>query len=337
MTTREINLLHRDLFVLFGPVAVDLIATHASWVLLTPDFAYKIKKPVYFSFLDYSTREKRLHACREELRLNRRLTEGMYLDVVSVRHQKGRYTLESTEGELLDYALKMKRMDHQKQMDILLQQRAVQPGHMVATAKKLAQFHRHTRRVSGVARLELLREQFNDIGAICDFLQEKIGSEAAGLISESIRLSDAFLHQNIERLQEREKAGWVIDGHGDLHSRNIFLLDQPVIFDCIEFNEAFRLMDVLNEIAFLCMDLDFYGRQDLAAHFLDTYLKEIPCIEQPEDWTIYHYFKLYRANVRLKVNTLNAMQAEDEDEFAELLPAVQDYLDLYRHYLKALS
>lgn len=337
MTTKEINLLHRDLYIKYGPQWVDLITTHASWVLLTPEFAYKIKKPVQFSFLDYSTLEKRRAACHEELRLNQRLTTDMYLSVVAIREQKARYTLEPENGDLVDYALQMKRMDPKRQMDLLLAADQVSQQQVVAIAEQLAPFHQNAERRYDVVDLPLLKDQFNDIKVIIPFLQQHFPKEAVAIISESIQLSNQFLEQHINRLLERQAKGWVIDGHGDLHSRNIFLMEDPVIFDCIEFNEDFRLMDILNEIAFFCMDLHFFGRQDLAAHFLQHYLKLIPCIEHIEDWNIFHYFKLYRANVRLKVNGLNAMQAPSEQELQTMLLTVKAYLKLYRYYLKALS
>ncbi|MEM6378008.1 MAG: hypothetical protein AAF705_07335 [Bacteroidota bacterium] len=337
MTTREINLLHRDLFIKYGPEWVDLISTHGSWVLLTPEFAYKIKRPVQFSFLDYSTPAKREAACREEMRLNRRLAKELYLDVVGVYEDHERYTLEACGGHLIDYALKMKRMDPNRQMDILLQNDQVSTQQVLSIADCLAPFHQKAERRYDVVNLDTLKDQFNDIAVIIPFLEQHFPKETSKIIQYSIMLSDQFLDAHIDRLQERQAKGWVIDGHGDLHSRNIFLMDRPIIFDCIEFNEAFRLMDLLSEIAFFCMDLHFFGRQDLAAHFLQRYLHLIPCIEHIEDWNIFHYFKLYRANVRLKVNGLNAMQAQDEDELSAILPLVQSYLNLYRYYLKALG
>ena len=208
---------------------------------------------------------------------------------------------------------------------------------MHSIAQQLADFHTHTRRLYQRTDLQQLKDLFNDITVIEPLLHDHFGPEAVRFLKDSIQLSDQFLEDHIERLQEREKLGWVIDGHGDLHSRNIFLMDEPIIFDCIEFNEDFRIMDVLNEIAFFCMDLHFFGRQDLAAHFLDAYLQLIPCIEQMEDWNIFHYFKLYRANVRLKVNGLNAMQAEKPEDLPTLLAPVRAYFDLYTYYLRALS
>lgn len=336
MTIREINLLHRDLFIQYPTSGVELITTHASWVLLTPKFAYKIKKPVQFSFLDYSTLEKRQHACQEELRLNRRLIQGMYLDVVTVRHEHDRYALETCNGTLLDYALKMKRMDPRRQMDHLLRANQVSFQDMDAIASQLAHFHQNTERKYDIVDLDLMKEQFNDLEVILPLIRDHFDDQAVAGIEKSIEFSNRFLDQHIDRLLARQAKGYVLDGHGDLHSRNIFLMDQPVIFDCIEFNEAFRLMDILNEIAFFCMDLDFFQKHQLAAHFLQAYLKYFPCIENWEDWNIFHYFKLYRANVRLKVNGLNAMQADTEEELKNLLRETGDYLHLYRYYLEAM-
>ncbi|GAB5552370.1 MAG: hypothetical protein Sapg2KO_19610 [Saprospiraceae bacterium] len=337
MTTREINLLHRDLYIKHGPEWVDLISTHASWVLLTPEFAYKIKKPVQFSFLDYSTLEKREAACWEEMRLNKELAKNLYLDVVEIREEKNRYTLEGSGTNLIDFALKMKRMNPKRQMDILLHTDQVSAEDVLAIAENLTLFHQKAERRYDVVDLDTLKNQFNDIAVILPFLEKHFPEEASSTIENSIELSDQFLAQHLDRLLERQAKGWVIDGHGDLHSRNIFLMKKPVIFDRIEFNEAFRLMDILSEIAFFCMDLHFFGRQDLAAHFLQRYFQLIPCIEDIKDWNIFHYFKLYRANVRLKVSGLNAMQAQDEAELQAIIPAVKAYLHLYRYYLKALS
>lgn len=339
MTTKEINLLHRDLIITHGLEGVRLITTHASWVLLSPEYAYKIKKPVQFSFLDYSTLEKRYAACHKELKLNQRLTNDMYLDVVTIRTKANRYSLHTTEteGDIIDYALKMRRMDPDRQMDRLLQESKVTFQDMDAIARQLANFHQNTERKYNIVDLSTMQEQFNDLQVIQPLLEQHFSKASLDLLKSSIQLSDQFLEQHIGRLLQRQEKGYVLDGHGDLHSRNIFLMDEPVIFDCIEFNEAFRMMDILNEIAFFCMDLDFFQKHQFAAYFLQAYLKYFPCIEHIQDWNIFHYFKLYRANVRLKVNGLNAMQAESEEELKPLLQVIADYLHLYRYYVKALK
>jgi len=338
MTTREINWLNRDLIIRYGVDGVQLITTHASWVLLTPHFAYKIKKPVRFSFLDYSSLEQRYQACQKELILNQRLTTQMYLDVVPIRQQAGHFQLEAAEGQLVDYALKMQRMDPERQMDQLLQQDRVSFQDINAIARQLADFHQQAERKFNIVDLPTLQEQFNDILVVQPLLEQYFSAESLQVLQNSIQVSDHFLEQHLSRLLERQEQGYVLDGHGDLHSRNIFLMEEgPVIFDCIEFNEAFRFMDILNEIAFFCMDLDFFQKHQFAAHFLQEYLKHYPCIENMEDWNIFHYFKLYRANVRLKVNALNAMQAQTDAERQPLLKATTDYLHLFWYYVAELE
>ncbi|MEO0340403.1 MAG: hypothetical protein AAF242_14480, partial [Bacteroidota bacterium] len=227
MTTKEINLLHRDLYVRYGPQAVELITTHASWVFLTPQYAYKIKKPVQFSFLDYSTLEKRAHALHEELRLNRRFTNDVYLEVVTIRSEGGRYFLESEIGQLLGYALKMRLIDPNSQMDRQLNAGKVFSAQMRQLALQIADFHNSAERRKNWLSLDALKAQFNDISAIKHFIETHFGAIASKRIDESIRLSNQFLEEQFAYMLQREQAGWVIDGHGDLHARNIFLVDPP--------------------------------------------------------------------------------------------------------------
>ncbi|MCB0588539.1 MAG: hypothetical protein KDD06_24820, partial [Phaeodactylibacter sp.] len=156
--------------------------------------------------------------------------------------------------------------------------------------------------------LEAMKEDFADLDTVKGQIEKQLGIEAGRELSECIIFARNLLDTLTPRLAERSRQGWVVDGHGDLHSRNIFLLPEPVIFDCIEFNPHFREVDVLNELAFLSMDLDFYGARYLEEPLLQAYLRENPCISDDADWAIFSYYKWYRANVRLKVNALKAMQ-----------------------------
>ena len=178
---------------------------------------------------------------------------------------------------------------------------------------------------------------FADILIVKDFLSKELGDKAGEKIESAVAFSKQFLTKYRSRFEERQKMGFTIDGHGDLHSRNIFLLDEPVIFDCIEFNDHFRQVDVLSEIAFFCMDLDFYGKRELELHFLDKYLIEYPCIFTEEDHLIFEYYKLYRANVRTKVNALKAIQTKDGKERKYRLKLTGDYFFLMREYLSILK
>ena len=156
-------------------------------------------------------------------------------------------------------------------------------------------------------------------------------------IDKAIVVSDIVLQQTRDRLEIRLKRGFFKDCHGDLHSRNIFLLPNPQPFDCIEFNDALRSIDILNEVAFLCMDLDSFGRQDLSEIFLHSYNKLLPAIETGDDERLFVYYKLYRANVRAKVNSLRARASCDEVATNQLLAEVERYLQLMSDYLRILS
>jgi uncharacterized protein len=146
-----------------------------------------------------------------------------------------------------------------------------------------------------------------------------------------------FLQRHRERLHRRNQRGWVVDGHGDLHSKNILLLAQPVIFDCIEFNDDYRRLDLLNEVAFFCMDLEYYRHEVLAQAFLHDYLNRLPCLEDDADRRLFLFYKLYRANVRLKVNCLRARQPESEEHLQRTMAAVRDYFGLVERYAGELD
>src|SRR5690606_40883587 len=133
----------------------------------------------------------------------------------------------------------------------------------------------------------------------------------ANMLEHTLKKSDEFVLDNRRLLEDRIEDGFHRDGHGDLHSRNIFLLDEPVIFDCIEFNDEYRQVDVLNEVAFLCMDLDVFGRSDLARTFIEAYTARFAAISSVRDVALYHYYKCYLANIRTKFNSLNAQHAND--------------------------
>ena len=271
------------------------------------------------------------------MELNQRLTDNMYLDVIRIMIFNEQITFEEGKGEILDYALRMNRMDNSKQMNLLLKKGEVQPLHMEQLAEKLATFHAYTDVIERPLNVKLLWQDFADLLKVKDFITESLGPSFGTKIEESVRVARDFLDQYEHRLLERHQMGYTIDGHGDLHSKNIFLLDQPVIFDCIEFNDHLRQVDVLNELAFFCLDLDFYGRKDLESIFLDQYFIKYPCLFNEADHLIFQYYKLYRANVKLKVNALKAMQELDDKEKQKYLTLVEDYFILMNRYLSAFS
>jgi len=287
---------------------VEFIETHISWVILTPEFVYKIKKPLKFSFLDFSTLEKRGFYCQEELKLNRRLAPSMYLGVLPIKlGNDGMPEIGVKGGTLLDYAVQMKRMDNSQQMDKLLLQNEVSKAHIEALAAVLARFHQSVVIASEAVPYKAAdnREDFDDLFRLEAECVQLFGNSAAPTMQQWQQKVGKFLDRHEPRLHQRAGAGFWVDGHGDLHGRNIFLLsDGPIVFDCIEFNPHFRKLDILNELAFLCMDLDAGGHHELAVFFMEKYSQLWRCIENEEDLNLFQYFKAYRANVRLKVTLM---------------------------------
>ena len=308
MTTESIHRIVSEGLFPGLKTGVSLIETHISWVILTDEFAFKIKKPVRFDFLDFSTLELRRHFCEEELRLNCRLAPQMYLHLLPVG--------AGGIGELpaMDYALQMHRMDNAREMDKLLLANQVSTRDMEQLAVLLAKFHRQNRLGTDLAYQP--SEDAHDFADLFSFGADLAALKVpdADLLRTWAETIPVFLYKHVSRSEDRIRSGFWIEGHGDLHSRNIFLPQNapPVVFDCLEFNAHFRRMDVLNELAFLCMDLEFYGRKDLADVFLENYTRHWACFENAEDPLLFTYFKAYRANVRLKVALMELRQHQNE-------------------------
>ena len=291
--------------------AVDYLETHISHVFLAGDYAYKLKKPVNFGFLDFSTPDKRRAACHEELRLNRRLAPDIYLGVVPVCRSDSGYRLapggcapHETEAEV---AVQMRRLPQDGLLDRLAQRGQLEVAHLIDVARQIAAFHARAARGPDIERygtLDRIRAP-----AIQNFEQTApyVGRAVTVERHRALRAAtEAFLDRHAERFAARVQTHRIVDGHGDLHLRNMCLMDgRVVIFDCIEFNPALRAGDVLSDVAFLTMDLD---HRDLPAHanrFLNEYL------EQSGDYAglpLLDYYQAYRACVRAKVSCFEIVQ-----------------------------
>ncbi|WP_018617473.1 hypothetical protein [Segetibacter koreensis] len=313
----------------------ELVETHISWVILCDEFVYKIKKPIIYSFLDFSTLEKRKYYCEREVELNKRLTEDIYLDVQTVRETSGSISIDGEEGDIVDYAVKMRKIDRARQMDVLIVSNQVTTSDIKNLAEKVAAFHKTATIIYKKDFLDV-QNKFNDLDEEREYLRENAGSDSSGIIIRAIQISNTFIEKNRELLANRLKKGFFRDCHGDLHSRNIFLLPSPQPFDCIEFNDDYRQIDVLNEIAFLCMDLDAFGRKDLSDLFLTFYNNVFPSITTEDERWLFVYYKSYRSNIRAKVNSLRARSAANNDERKGLLAEAKKYLYLMDSYINML-
>ncbi len=293
-----------------APSPAQVLETHISWVFLAGDHAWKIKKPVDFGFLDFRDLAQREHYCRRELALNRRLAPALYRAVLPLTMEKGRLRLNG-KGGIIEWCLKMRRFAQQDLLDARLAAGSFEPRWLDALAADLAAFHERQpplREVNATASLAAHIAANLDAAEAC----ARDIARAAGEANPPPRLrerTEAAWRAAQPHLERRQAQGRVRDGHGDLHLRNIALVDgRPTPFDCIEFDDGLRQIDVMNDAAFLVMDLLARDRADLAMRFLSRWL------EASGDYDGLHPLRLflaYRAGVRGKVACLSARAAED--------------------------
>lgn len=308
-----------------------VLETHISTVFLTDDYAYKIKKPVNFGFLDFSSLDQRRHFCEEELRLNRRLAPDLYLEVVKISGSVDAPEFGG-DGEAIEYAIKMRQFSQDQLFNRLLTENRLDEELMREVARIAADFH--TRAESAGAD-----QPYGTAEAVLDPMQQNF-DQLRGLIEEEdkLRQLDTLEQWTIDShaklkslLDKRKSEGYIRECHGDMHLGNIALVDGEVaIFDGIEFNDFFRWTDVMSEIAFLTMDLDHRGANDLSNIVLNEYLAQSG---DYEGLRLLRFYQVYRAMVRAKVSSFRlAQEGLSEVERQGILDDYQGYIDLALHY-----
>jgi aminoglycoside phosphotransferase family enzyme/predicted kinase len=312
--------------------AVELAETHISTVFLAGEFAYKLKKPVNFGFLDFSTLEKRRACCQEELRLNRRFAPQLYLEVCGVGGPPDRLCLRQEPA--VDFLVKMRRFPCRAQLDRVLADGRLTAQQLVAFAQLIADFHQRAASADAAAA-------FGTVGAVLAPVLENFAQLAPLLPDSATRTLFARLEdwsrqageQLRERLQQRQRAGFIRECHGDLHLANmVWWPEQPLLFDCIEFNANLRWIDVINDIAFLIMDLDDRDQAILGWHFLNSYLERTGDYQGLE---LLAFYKVYRALVRAKVACLRLHQTGlSAAEKAREHRLTHSYLELAGAYIR---
>ncbi|MGB4600499.1 MAG: AAA family ATPase [Trichlorobacter sp.] len=254
---------------------VHHLQTHISHLFLTDGFVYKLKKAVDFGFLDFTTLEKRRHFCHEELRLNRRFSPDIYLDVVELRDDGTGGLCFGGDGAVLEYAVKMRRLPEERMMGRLLDDGQVSGDDIEAIARVVARFHAEAatgQRISSFGSLDALRANWlENLRQTLPYCGRTLSDADHRLIGD---WALSMLDRRAERFEARLQGGFIRECDGDLHSENICLDQQVHIFDCIEFNETFRNSDTAADVAFLAMDLENHGRRDLAEQFVDVYCQE---------------------------------------------------------------
>jgi len=309
----------------------ELLETHISWVLVGNEYVYKIKKPVKFSFLDFSTLEKRKYLCEEEIRLNRRLVPDMYIRVVGIANENGKLVLER-DGDVIEYAIKMKLLPQERRMDLLMKANKVEKEEIQKIAEMVAGFHEKIETISDqkYSSAEVVKKQIDDLANFREVIENACG--LGETVEHVLSKCERFIGKNKTLFEKRQKDGKLKDCHGDLHSANIFILEnkRTVIFDCIEFSKDFRYIDVASEIAFMAMDLDAFGREDFAKLFVERYVE---LGSDHEVGKLLNLYKCYRANVRAKIAAIDYSQHPDEDAKKR----IEKYMHLAERYATLLT
>jgi aminoglycoside phosphotransferase family enzyme/predicted kinase len=311
---------------------LDLIETHTAWVFLGPERVWKVKKPVDFGFLDFTTCERRKSACDAELALNNRLAPEVYRSVVPITRDANGHHAVAGRGEVVDYAVEMTRLGDTGRADVLLESDQLSLDNIETLGRTLAAFHRRmptSERIAGFGSPEVIlaniRENFSQTR---DTIHHYLEPEQAREVEAR---QVGFVEQQRDLFIDRMITGKVRDGHGDLRLEHVYFGPdtEPTIIDCIEFNDRFRYGDVCGDIAFLTMDLARSGRVDLSEHLLATYAS---AADDFELYRLIDFYEGYRAFVRGKVASL---LVEDLGAAAETRQRASQLAR--RHYLLALA
>jgi aminoglycoside phosphotransferase family enzyme len=289
---------------------VALVQTHISWVFLTENFAYKVKKPVDLGFLNFTTLRRRHHYLNEELSLNRRLCPEIYLEVLPVVARRGGVRV-GAPGHPLEYILKMVRMPQDRMMDEVADRGELRREHLDRIIDRLVPFY-----ASAATGPRI--NKYGDPAIIAYNHEENFSrtAELTGdllpreLFEEICNFARTFLARYRDLFLQRRRQGRIRDCHGDLHMKNICLADHVYIFDCIEFNPRFRYGDVAADVDFLAMDLDFHGFKELGRYFVNRFAV---ASRDPDLLRMLDFYKCYRAYVRGKIH---AFTAQDQNQGA---------------------
>ena len=322
-----------------GEPPVEMIQTHISVVLLGQRIALKLKKPVDFGFLDYTTLEKRRVACEAEVRLNRRLCPDVYLGVQPIVAREGVLSFHD-QWEIVDYAVLMRRLPAARMLDRLVENNSVTEAIINRVAARLADFHAEARRGPSV-------DEFGSVATIKGNWDENF-AQAAPYVGRTVSKENfeaihhwvyGWLDDHEKLLQSRVLRGRICEGHGDARCESVCVTDETpegiCIFDCIEFNERFRCGDVAGEVAFLATDLDARGRPDLGHLFTEEYSARVG---DEQLFSLLPFYRCYRAFVRGKVLSFRLDEPEfSAEEHQDAATRAQSFFDLAARYATPLS
>jgi len=314
---------------------ITLTQTHISNVFIGDKFVYKIKKPVNFGFLDFSTLEKRKYYCDKEVDLNSRFSNDVYLGVYPVTFDGEKYSIKG-DGDIVDYAVKMRRLSDDDLLKTRFKNDNITSEDIKKIGMAIADFHKISKKskeINEFGRLETIKfntdENFQQTEK---FIGNSISKEQ---FTDLKNWTERFYQKHQNLFEQRIKDGKIRDCHGDLHMEHVCLTDPIIIFDCIEFNDRFRYSDIFSEIAFLQMDLEFNGGQELSEQLLKSYLSRAGETDDELTHQLIKFYKVYRAYVRGKVTSFILNDSNvPEDTKSKARETAQRYFALAHSYIK---
>jgi len=315
---------------------VKHIQTYISDVFLTGKFAYKIKKPVNYGYLNFTTLAKRKFFCQQELQLNRRLSREIYLEVLPITEKDGKLKLGGS-GKPVEYILKMKEIPQQYLMNKLIGKNKITKRIFDKLAQIVANFHARaetSKKISFFGSLKIINKNWQEnFSQSKPFIGKTIGSADWKFLKKSV---EKFIKQNKKIFNQRIKEKKIKDCHGDLHKGNIFIAPEKIyVFDCIDFNKRFRYQDVISEIAYFAMEMDFAGKKELSSYFIDQYFK---FSKDQKLINLLLFYKCYRAYIRGKVGgfSLNNSDLSKKQKEANI-KKVREYFVLAKKYAQEMN
>jgi aminoglycoside phosphotransferase family enzyme len=313
------------------PVSIEVVETHMSYVFLTDRHAYKLKKPVRYEFLDFSTLAARRVDGEEEWRMNQRLAPGVYLGVVPlVVDDTGEPRLEG-QGEVVEWLVKMRRLPAEHMLDWRIRRGTLEPHEVTALATRLAEFYAGcpVETITATAYRDRLKTDTDANGTV---LADPVFGLSNGQVGELLAAQRGFLETNVPLFDRRVQDGRIVEGHGDLRPEHVCLLDPPVVFDCLEFNRRLRIVDPLDELAFLAMECERLGADFVGPELLRVYAARRA---DPAPDTLIDYYKCTRACMRARLSILHTRELPRSD-WGKWQALARDYLGHALRYSRRL-
>lgn len=312
------------------PPAVEVIETHMSWVFLTHQYAYKLKKPVRYDHLDFTTLEARRYYCAEELRLNRRLAKSVYLDIVPlVVNVNGTIQLAG-EGTVTDWLVKMRRLPADRMLDWALMHDTAATDDARAVAQRLGEFHMALAPVP-ITPAEYRRRLRQGIDECERELCDPEFSQSIEQVRSVCAAQRGLLERNPDCFDRRVHEGRIVEGHGDLRPEHVCLAPPLAIIDCLEFSSEYRTLDTADELGFLSLECERLGAPEFGQALLETYGAATG--DRPGA-ALVRFYQSYRAGVRAKVAAWHLREEEFRDS-PKWLGRTQQYLQLAQQHLHA--